>query len=163
MKTASCRFCNVMNELLPGICGMKVKQVGDLFHLKNVPQMPDFYLKHIQIWPWPLFIHAYLSIYEMNNYYHWKIISGSKLGDGTCMSSIFTCLSKCEKNIWLLFYVTRKSRYITWLHCENIIWNSQWKFSSQKGMKNNLLAKAGLEPGTAAFPQRDAITIEPYR
>ena len=70
MKTASCRFCDVMNELLPGICGMKVKQVGDLFHLKNVPQMPDFYLKHIQIWPWPLFIHAYLSIYEMNNYYH---------------------------------------------------------------------------------------------
>ena len=46
MKTASCRFYDVMNELLPGICGMKVKQVGDLFHLKNVPQMPDFYLKH---------------------------------------------------------------------------------------------------------------------
>ena len=31
--------------------------------------------------------------------------------------------------------------------------NAQWKFSSQKGMKNNFLAKAGFEPGTAEFPQ----------
>ena len=40
---------------------------------------------------------------------------------------------------------------------------TQWKFSSQKGMKSNFLAKAGLEPGTAEFPQWDAITIEPHR
>ena len=38
---------------------------------------------------------------------------------------------------------------------------TQWKFSSQKGMKNNLMAKAGLEPGTAEFPQIDALTTEP--
>ena len=30
---------------------------------------------------------------------------------------------------------------------------AQWKFSSQKGMKNNFLAKAGFELGTAEFPQ----------
>ena len=40
--------------------------------------------------------------------------------------------------------------------------NTQWKFSSQKGMKNNFLAKAGFEPGTAEFPQWDAIIIEPH-
>ena len=39
--------------------------------------------------------------------------------------------------------------------------NPQWKFSCQKGMKNNFLAKAGLEPGTAEFPQWDELTIEP--
>ena len=40
--------------------------------------------------------------------------------------------------------------------------NPQWKFSCQKGMKNNFWAKAGLEPGTAEFPQRDELTIEPH-
>ena len=30
---------------------------------------------------------------------------------------------------------------------------AQWKFSSQKGMKINFLAKAGLEPWTAEIPQ----------
>ena len=29
-------------------------------------------------------------------------------------------------------------------------------------MKNNLSAKGGLEPGTAEFPQLDALTIEPH-
>ena len=32
------------------------------------------------------------------------------------------------------------------------VWIAQWKFSSQKGMKNNFLAKAGFEPVTAEFP-----------
>ena len=40
--------------------------------------------------------------------------------------------------------------------------NPQWKFSCQKGMKNNFLAKAGLEPGTAAFPQQDVLPTEPW-
>ena len=39
--------------------------------------------------------------------------------------------------------------------------NAQWKFSSQKGMKINFLAKAGLEPATAEFPQKVTLTIEP--
>ena len=39
--------------------------------------------------------------------------------------------------------------------------NAQWKFSSQKGMKIKVLTKAGLEPGTAEFPQIDALTTEP--
>ena len=30
--------------------------------------------------------------------------------------------------------------------------STQWKFSSQKGMKNNFLAKGEFEPGTAEFP-----------
>ena len=29
-------------------------------------------------------------------------------------------------------------------------------------MKNYLSAKGGLEPGTADFPQLDALTIEPH-
>ena len=29
-------------------------------------------------------------------------------------------------------------------------------------MKINLMAKAGLEPGTAEFPQIDALTTEPW-
>ena len=33
-----------------------------------------------------------------------------------------------------------------------IIAISQWKFSSQKGMKNNFLAEAGFEAGTTEFP-----------
>ena len=37
---------------------------------------------------------------------------------------------------------------------------AQWKFSSQEGIKNTFLAKAGLEPGTAEFPQWDELTIE---
>ena len=39
---------------------------------------------------------------------------------------------------------------------------AQWKFSCQKGMKKNIWAKAGLEPGTAEFPQRHELTIEPH-
>ena len=38
---------------------------------------------------------------------------------------------------------------------------AQWKFDSQKGMKINFLAKAGLEPATAEFPQKVTLTIEP--
>ena len=38
----------------------------------------------------------------------------------------------------------------------------QWKFSCQKGMKNIFWAKAGFEPETAEFPQRDELTIEPH-
>ena len=35
------------------------------------------------------------------------------------------------------------------------------KFSSQKGMKINFMAKAGLEPATAEFPQKVTLSIEP--
>ena len=38
---------------------------------------------------------------------------------------------------------------------------AQWKFKSQKGMRINFLAKAGLEPATAEFPQKVTLTIEP--
>ena len=38
---------------------------------------------------------------------------------------------------------------------------AQWKFSSQKGMKNNFLAKPRFEPVTAEFPQYDDLTIQP--
>ena len=48
------------------------------------------------------------------------------------------------------------------MNSHKLIPSPQWKFSSQKGMKINLMAKAGLEPGTAEFPQRHELTIEPY-
>ena len=38
---------------------------------------------------------------------------------------------------------------------------SQWKFSSQKGMKKNFLAKPRFEPVTTEFPQYDDLTIQP--
>ena len=47
----------------------------------------------------------------------------------------------------------------------NLFWinlAAQWKFSCQKGMKNIFWAKAGFEPETAEFPQRDELTIEPH-
>ena len=40
---------------------------------------------------------------------------------------------------------------------------AQWKFNSQKGMKNKLLAKAEFEQVTAEFPQKDDLTIETQR
>ena len=40
---------------------------------------------------------------------------------------------------------------------------SQWKFSSQKGMKKNFLAKPRFEPVTTEFPQYDDLTIQPQR
>ena len=39
---------------------------------------------------------------------------------------------------------------------------SQWKFSSQKGMKIKVLTKAGLEPETEEFPQKVTLTTEPW-
>ena len=39
--------------------------------------------------------------------------------------------------------------------------STQWEFSSQKGMKIRLLAKAGFELGTPEFPQQDVLTIKP--
>ena len=38
---------------------------------------------------------------------------------------------------------------------------AQWKFSSQKGMKKNFLAKPRFEPVTTEFPQYDDLTIQP--
>ena len=39
---------------------------------------------------------------------------------------------------------------------------TQWKFSSQKGMKIIFLAKAGFEPETAEFPQKVTLTTQPW-
>ena len=48
------------------------------------------------------------------------------------------------------------------LDFQKFLTTAQWKFSSQKGMKINFLAKAGLEPATAEFPQKVTLTIEPW-
>ena len=51
----------------------------------------------------------------------------------------------------------------TFLSSFSVLPITQWKFSSQKGMKNNFLAKPRFEPVTAEFPQYDDLTIQPQR
>ena len=70
-------------------------------------------------------------------------------------------LSKTTKKVTKLYHLFRNPSIAVEKSKSSFQHKTQWKFSSQKGMKKNFLAKPRFEPVTTEFPQYDDLTIQP--
>ena len=80
-------------------------------------------------------------------------------GDHSLFLSLMALVMPSNREFWILSI--KLNAMWLWRAQSFNYFITQWKFSSQKGMKINFLAKAGLEPATAEFPQKVTLTIEP--